>query len=169
MADNLTLLDFDDVLPVEVRLGGRSFAIRPQSAAIVQKVLEYSSVDSDRPIGAEEADTGEGKDPRRFVRDVFSTWDDTVAATAWMLGVEAGGEEYAHLQAHLRPGVVMRVYQEWWRINEIDDFFERGGRALMPLDTVQRLQEIRARTRGMVADLAAQMVAEAAEEAPTPT
>lgn len=164
MTDNLSALDFDAFTPVPVKLGGRSFMIRPQSAAMIQRVLEYSSVDTDRPIRTEGEDTGQGKDPRAFVRDAFSTWADTVAATAHMLGLQPGTPEYddgyAHLTEHLRPGAVMKIYETWWRVNEIDDFFERGGRALMPLDYLERLRKVRTEMAGQLMDLAMQAATE---------
>lgn len=148
--NNSAVLDFDDVKPVHVRLAGRTFSLIPQSAKAVQSVLEYASVDEQRTIATEDEDKeGQGKDPRRFVRDVFSTWDDTVAATALMLGVGPETKDYqadlTFLKEHLSPRIVIKIYERWWEVNEVDAFFARGGRVLMPVSYLERLQEFRER------------------------
>ena len=157
------VLDFDAVEPVKVILGGRSFELRPQSAKVVQTVLEYSSVDTARKIEGEYADgsadpdasPSTGVDPRRFVRGVFANWDDTVAAVALMVGSVPGSEGYAadveFLTEHLSPTRAMQVFERWWEVNELDAFFAVGGRALMDRTTVALVTEIRkARTAAAV-------------------
>lgn len=155
MADNpLKALDFDTIQPVEVKLGGRLFAIRPQPASVVQKVLEYSSVDQEREI-VKEGD----EDPRRFVRGVFGNWPDTVAAVALMLDVRPETMPTAELQEtrdflqeHLRPAVASQVFETWWEVNEIDDFFERSGRVLaspMYLRSLKLLRQAEATERAI--------------------
>lgn len=172
MSDNQvgSVLDFDDVRPVIVKIAGRTFSLSPQSASTVQKVLEYSSVDAERIIDTGE--TVEGKDPRQFVRDVFSTWDDTVAATALMLGMGPDTAEHtkdlAFLKEHLSPAMVIKIYERWWEVNEVDAFFARSGRVLMPVDYLRRLEQFRAATaQALIATAVKEM--QEMTDAPSPT
>jgi len=171
VSNNSNLLDFDDVQPVEVRIGGKVFVLRPQSASVIQKVLEYSSVDAERPINTEETGAEQNKDPRQAIRDGFSTWNDNVAAVALMLGVDTstqeGRTEQAHLEEHLSPRVIMGIFERWWEVNEVDAFLERGFRVLMPVDYLRRLREFReATTQALVA--AAVKEAQETTDAPNP-
>lgn len=162
------MLDFDDIEPVSVKLGGQNFELRPQSAKIVQQVLEFASVDESRTV--EVVEGAEGEDPRKHIRSGFSNWEDTVTAVAIMLGVLPGTDGYStnftHLQEHLSPARAIAIYERWWEVNEIDDFLGRGMKVLMPLDTLKRLKAFQATAMARMID---QMVAEAKEEEPRET
>lgn len=165
MSEVVNLLDFDVVEPVEVKLAGRSFWLRPQSAKTIQTVLEFSSVDTERNII--EREEGENADPRRFVRDVFSNWADSVSATVLMLG--AAPEDRVFLDENLSPRHVIGIFERWWALNEIDAFFERGGRALMSLTTLPLIRELRqARVTAALEALATEVEAELTPTATPP-
>jgi hypothetical protein len=140
------ILDFDQTPSIEVKLGGRSFVLTQQRTAIVQAVLEASSVDVERQIIDTEIE-GSVTDPKASIQNMFSNWPEVIKTTALMLGVEQDQPDYdqviVFLDTKLNPARVISIFEKWWEVNEIESFFMRGGRTLMPRETLERMRAVR--------------------------
>lgn len=125
-------------------LGGRAFTLSQQRAAIVERILSLSSEDTARNILKE---NDEPESPTAVVTRMFANWDNVIQAALLMFGYEDENAERntarEHLLQYLNPGHAIRLFERWWEVNEIDAFFERGGRVLMPIQTVEELRRIR--------------------------
>lgn len=146
---------------MEVILNGRAFFLRQQCARLVQQVLEASGVDTDREIANDDTPTA--------IRSMFSNWNAQIKAVAQMFGYEDGvegcdkdtyAEVIVHLQAHLTPAQAIKIFNAWWEVNEITDFFARGGKVLMPAAEAEAIEKIR---RQVVQEHFQKILAEAAE------
>ena len=119
------LLDLDEVGSRTVKLGGVQYTIRQQRQAVLERVLKFAHTDVQAPEG----------DDRAFAEMLFQNWDASLPFFALILGCEepAAQEEcVAHLKANLTIPAALTIYETWWEINRIEDFFGRGGRPMLP-------------------------------------
>lgn len=127
MSESNRVIDLDDVGSVSIKLGGEEYQIRQQRQAIIEKVLRFAHEDP-------KLDDGEVTE-ENFAEVLFRNWDAALPTLALCLGCEgepavAGCVE--HLKEHLTIPAALRIWDLWWEINRIQDFFNRGGRALLP-------------------------------------
>lgn len=136
MSESSRILNLDEVQTVEVILGGRSFRITQQRRAILEKVLK---------IAHEEGQVAREGDDRPLSERLFENWDAALPAFALILGEEEGTPGFdatvAHLEEHLRVPAALQIYEAWWELNQIQGFFDRGGRPLLPPYILKALQD----------------------------
>jgi hypothetical protein len=136
-------LDVTFMETILVPIGGREFPLSPQSAPQLERVLNalYESNDSEVVEEAPE----QKKKPWGSV--LAKNFRDSFPVVAMMFGFDPktpeGKEVVGHLAAYMAPKLAVRIYEEWRRINEIDDFLLRMGKPLLPPELVERLKELR--------------------------
>jgi hypothetical protein len=136
-------LDVSFMEHVLVPIGGREFTLSPQSAPQLERVLNaiYETEDSD--VAPETA--AENKQPWGTV--VTKNYAKSFPVTAMMFGFnpkdKEGKEVVEHLTEFMPPKLAIRIYEEWRKVNEIDDFLLRTGKPLLHPDLVARLKELR--------------------------
>lgn len=127
------VINLDEEGVVRFTLGGRPFEVRQQRRSILEKVL--------RAIYARETDPvdklpEQAEDNMQFLEGCFANWRDRTATFALILGFEEDSPERAaileHLEEHLTFPRAKWVFQEWWRLNELVDFFGLGGNPMVP-------------------------------------
>lgn len=127
MSESNRVIDLDDVGSVSIKLGGEEYQIRQQRQAIIEKVLRFAHEDP-------KMDDGEVNE-ENFAEVLFRNWDAALPTLALCLGCEGEAAVTGcvkHLKEHLTIPGALRIWELWWEINRIQDFFNRGGRALLP-------------------------------------
>ena len=136
MAEN-RVLNLDEVVTVDVVLGGKPFRIRQDRRAVIERVLRVAHEEDKQPA--------EGEAEKPLSERLFENWETSLPAFALILGSEEGDTEHQavvqHLREHLTVPSALAIYDEWWRLNEIESFFLRGGRPLLPPYIVRALQD----------------------------
>lgn len=142
MDSNDRILNLDETSGVDVVLGGRHFTIQQQRFAMVQRVLAISD-QNERAISKQE-----GEQETEFQERIFAErWQDTILACAYMLGVEEpasvdGSKDLAFIEHHLSIPRAIQIWEKWYEVNQINDFFVRGGRVLMKPWMVEAFQKV---------------------------
>lgn len=141
MTSDERVMNLDDSPEIDVVLGGRHFILQQQRFGLIQKILAIS----DR---IEEAVTQEPdeSDTDYQIRVYRERWEDTVPAFAYIFGFEKPDTEegqaiLTHLHAYLSIPKAIKIWERWYSINQIDDFFVRGGRILMKPWMVEAYQK----------------------------
>lgn len=129
MSEANRILDLDDDGALEVRLGGQIFWLRQQRRAVLEKVVK-SIYPEESPALPEQATN------QQFLEHASQTWEDTIPTFALMLGVEEADTNYAatvdHLHLHLTFPKAKKVFEAWWALNRVEDFFLHAGNPLIP-------------------------------------
>lgn len=124
------VIDLDAEGVIAVTLGGRQFEVRQQRRAVLERVL--------RAIYAREQDAKlpEDADTSQFLESCFANWRDRAPTFALILGYEEGNPDLpgvlAHLEEHLTFPRAKRVFDAWWELNQLVDFFALGGNPMIP-------------------------------------
>lgn len=130
MSEANRVINLDDEGVVEFTLGGRPFAIRQQRRAVLEKVLRH--LYAREQSGAVAADATIDQ----FVDSCFGSWRDCVPTLALMLGIEEDDPNRTklvdHLDEHLSWSRAKWVFQQWWGLNGLVDFFALGGNPMVP-------------------------------------
>ena len=134
MAERHRLLDLDEIGSVSIKLGGKEFKIGQQRQAILERVLRFAHTDPK---------VEEGED-RSFADLLFANWDDALPYFALILGFEKEDEQadcVLHLKEYLTIPAALTIYETWWEVNRIEDFFNRGSRPMLPPYILKMLAE----------------------------
>ena len=135
MSENRTL-NLDEVQTIDVILGGRPFKISQDRRAVIERVLRVAHEEGKPPTESDE---------RSLSERLFENWEAALPAFALILGSEEGDSDHQavvqHLREHLTVPAALQIYEAWWDINQVEAFFVRGGRPLLPPYIVKALQE----------------------------
>lgn len=138
MSETSRIIDLDQVITIPVMLGAREFTVTQQRRALIERVL----CESNRDLQTTQAP--ESEDGRTLIETMFANFDDSLPVIALIFGCETLGKErdelIAFLKEHLNPDGAIRIFETWWEINRIEDFFLRGGKAVMPPYIVRILE-----------------------------
>ena len=142
MSEVIEELDLDQVKTIPVKIGGKSFEITQQSRPMIQRVLAYVNDEVASKIKEEK----EGEEVA-LTELLFDNFDSQLPAIALIFGFDPdkkeGKEVVSHLKEHLRHSGAIRVFDRWWDLNEIDDFFVRGGKPLMNREMVEVVRRVK--------------------------
>jgi hypothetical protein len=137
------ILDLDADAMIEVTLGGRSFTITQQRAAVLEQVLLAVYNDS------QQADLKDDATMRELSQLSLARWQESIPTFALILGVEPGDANHrdtvAHLETHLTFPKAQQLFEAWYELNQVESFFYQAGNPLIPL---ARLREFRATANG---------------------
>jgi hypothetical protein len=131
MAEGQRIIDLDAVKTIGVKIGGKDFQITQQRRAVLEKVVQkiFAQGERERPASADTED-------KEFLRVAFQEWEDSLPVIALILGYEETSAEtpgiIEHLREHLSFPGATQLFQEWWRLNQVDRFFGRAGNPLIP-------------------------------------
>jgi len=132
MSENGRILDLDAVKSIPVRIGGRDFQLTQQRRAVLEKVVQqiFRYDDQKEKPDLEKSESGE------FLKFAFDAWEQSIPVIALVLGYEEGNpqtpEVIQHLQENLSFPGATQLFQEWWKLNQLDRFFGRAGNPLIP-------------------------------------
>lgn len=134
---NLDLHPSTDVL-----IGGRVFKITEQSRPMLQRILAHVNGE----IASEELKAKKKGEEPTLTELMFHNFDASLPAIAMILGCEdltstEGKELVQHLHNHLHPSGAIKIYEEWWLLNDLDSFFLRGGRPLLMKELVESIKK----------------------------
>ncbi|HET7100673.1 MAG TPA: hypothetical protein VFJ52_05945 [Terriglobia bacterium] len=123
--------NFDEDEIVTVTFGGRDFVIRPQRRALIERILDMAYKEET-----------EGSS----IKDFFKNWDRQFPIFALIFGYEEMKSEETkevlkHLESHMPLKAGPICFEDWWNVNQIQDFFLRGGMPLYPVSLVPRLEK----------------------------
>lgn len=134
-------LDVKFMENVLVPIGGQEFTLTPQSAPQLERVLNAIYDTTDVKLTDETAE--EKRKPWGTV--LTGNYRKSIPIIAMMFGFDPKSNEgkiaVQHLTDHLAPKLAVRIYEEWRRINEIDDFLLRTGKPLLNPELVAKLRE----------------------------
>lgn len=127
-------LNFDELETVEVTLGGKVFMLKPQRRSLLQRILGEAF---------KELPTDEKDD---WVEGMFKNFERQLPVFPLLFGFEDTKstefkEALAHLKEWLSPAAAVQVFNSWWELNKVSDFFLRGGMALYPPNLVEVQKE----------------------------
>jgi hypothetical protein len=126
-----------------VPIGGREYTLSPQSAPQLERVLNAIYDTTEVDLVPETAT--EKKTPWGTV--VTKNFTRSLPVLAMMFSYDPkspeGKQFINHLNEFMVPKLAVKVYQEWRRINDIDDFLLRTGKPLLHPDLVVRLQALK--------------------------
>ncbi len=128
------VLQLDALEEIECPIGGRTFTLKPQRRAVLQRVLAEAFKDH-------ETDEKTG-----LVEGMFKNFERQLPVFPVMFGYEnPKSDDYkealTHLQEWLSPSAAATIFKEWWALNGVEDFFLRAGMPLYPPNMVQGLKE----------------------------
>jgi hypothetical protein len=136
-------LDVSFLEHVLVPIGGREFTLAPQSAPHLERVLNAIDAREDADVAPETV--AETKQPWGTV--IVKNYSKSIPILAMMFGFnpkdKEGKEAVEHLTEFMVPKLAIRIYEEWRKVNEIDDFLLRTGKPLLDPTLVARLKELR--------------------------
>jgi hypothetical protein len=136
-------LDVSFMEHVLVPIGGREFTLSPQSAPQLERVLNAIYDTEEVDVAPETA--VEKKQPWGTV--LVKNYGKSIPVLALMFGLNPkdaqGKEAVQHLTEFMVPKLAIRIYEEWRKVNDIDDFLLRTGKPLLHPDLVARLKEMR--------------------------
>jgi hypothetical protein len=128
------VLNLDETIEIPVSLAGRQFVLSQQRRSVILKIIKFVTTNG----------ASEGNKPVEGLEDAAlleSNFDNTLPFIALMFGFEQKDtttkETIAFLKEHLRPAQALKIFEAWWRLNEVDDFFIRQGNVLMDPDVAQ--------------------------------
>ncbi len=134
MSEQTESLNLDETVEIPVTLAGRNFVLSQQRRSVILKIIKFVTTNG----------MSEGQKPEEDKDDAAlleTNFDATLPFIALMFGYEQKDsttkEVIAFLKEHLRPAKALQVFQAWWRLNEVDDFFIRQGNVLMDPDVAQ--------------------------------
>jgi hypothetical protein len=134
-------LDVSFLETVTVPIGGNTYSLTPQSAPQLERILNaiFTSTDADF---VEETEA-EKKLPWGTV--LCKNHTRSVPIIAMMFGFDPktpeGKECVADLHQYLPPRLTVKIYEEWRRINDIDDFLLRAGKPFLDPELMARLKK----------------------------
>ena len=138
MSDLPNVLDFDQVVEVPVKLGGREFKLTQQSWPTIKRIIKFVNTDAGTPE----------KEEQDLTDLMASKFEASLPVIALMFGFEQDDttkqEVVDFLQLHMTPRQALAVFQTWWKLNEVDDFFDRGGRILTHPEIVELIKRAKA-------------------------
>jgi hypothetical protein len=159
------LLDFDAEPKTEVRLGGRTYFIGQQRRALMERILALVY-----PAGAEDEAMVTRATVGEIAQKGIERWAEHTEAFAYMLGVdpdEGGlGDTLAHLEKHLSWPAARRIFEAWYRQNDVLDFLQRDGNALIPAAELEQWNQTDPETKAKILEAAKKRLGEA-EPSPT--
>lgn len=151
--EHTRILNLDADETVSVTLGGQQFIIKQQRRAVIDRVIDITETIDQRIEGMRKAatlDKTEGETDEAYqvrldahdeawVRDKMritrENWETSIPAFCLIFGVEPGDEAYgatlAHLQEHLTFSKANRIYDAWFELNRVTDFFNWVGTPLV--------------------------------------
>lgn len=155
------ILDLDATPVVPVKLGGHHFEIRQQDFPTLLTVAKFVSrgfLDSGEPE--------EGQPKATLIEQMERSLNEAKPIVALMLGAKDDTERNIVDAKLTSPGAI-KIFEKWWAVNEMDDFFLRQGNLLLHPRLVESQIEINAHLRKlMFAQAEAQVeLAKATEEA----
>lgn len=143
MNDLPAILDLDQTVEVTVKVGGREFKLTQQSYPTIRKVIQF--VNGGGGVAAD----GENSDWTEIMDQNYLA---SLPVVALLFGYETENPEkeavVQFLTGHLTPHKVVQIFQTWWKINEVDDFFDRAGKMLMHPDLVAGIKAEKAKEFG---------------------
>lgn len=93
------------------------------------EIIESTLTDLAKEQGGEEFSM------ERFSKAAFQNFEEQLPVIALILGFDSKHAEYpevlAHLQEHLTFDRGQRIFEVWWEVNRVDDFFAYAGNVLM--------------------------------------
>jgi len=134
-------LDVSFLEVVTVQIGGKDYVLQAQSAVHLERILNaiYSTNEADLV----EETAAEKKSPWGTV--LAKTYTKSLPIIAMMFGYDPkstdGKEVIKELEESMPPKLSVKIYEEWRRINEIDDFLLRTGKVFLDPELVARLKE----------------------------
>ncbi len=133
-------LDVSFLESVLVPLEGRELRLFPQSAPQLERVLNAI-----HQIEDQEAEAGDEKKP--LGTRLAKNFRRNLPILVMMFGLDPKSNEgkdlVQFLEENLPPKLAARIYEEWRRINEIEDFLLRGGSPTMHPEILEKIREMR--------------------------
>ena len=124
-------LNLDETKEVPVILAGKTFKLTQQRRSILQRIAKFIHTNGE----SEGAKPKDGADDSEIME---TNLENSLPLVALMFGYEKKDAETKEvielLRAHLDHRKILKVFQEWWALNEMDDFFIRRGNMLMDPD-----------------------------------
>lgn len=141
MAALPTVLDLDQIVSIPVKLAGREFKLTQQSQPVILRVLKFVNEEvepEEKPEENQEKESG-------FTDAMARNLERALPYVALMFGYEQDDttkeEVVAFLKEHLHPSKAIVIFQTWWQLNEVDDFFARGGKVMMHPDLAASIKK----------------------------
>lgn len=179
-----------DLCEIPVTIGGRDFLLKMQAKRPLMRVLDaifksddelkVAAAETDEPTD-EVAAAAENKEPADEAVEVplseniaemfMKEWDKSLPTFAMMFSFDPKKEDtfkeaVDHLEENLAPMAGVRVFKQWWLLNEIDAFFIRCGRTLIHPEMEREIEaEVHRRVQSAAQEIVdTAMVAEAVSE-----
>lgn len=127
---------------IEVDIDGRAFVLKQMPRLPLQKIIDLLYVQPPEEKGK--------KKERTYTESIFADCDHSFPIVARMLGFDPDkgqeakadfNEVVQYLNEHLPPMAAARLYEQWYELNELDDFFARFGKTLLDPKLAVRLKE----------------------------
>lgn len=135
MSDDVQrILDFDKIEFRPVRFHQKDLKIRQDRRAVIERVLRQCHLVTQKE-----------EDGDRALADVlFENYDDSIPTLLLILGFDNDSPDWQEMFAAMRddmpPTRAREIFETWWDLNQINDFFMRGGKPILPPYIVNLIQ-----------------------------
>lgn len=132
---------------IPVTIGGRGFTLKQQAKRPLMRVLDaiFKSDPEEPKVAATETEAPGDETTEEVIEAPLSVniaevfikeWEKSLPIFALMFSFDPKKEDtyteaVEFLEEHLAPMAGVKVFKQWWLLNEIDAFFIRCGRTLI--------------------------------------
>jgi hypothetical protein len=146
------VLALDQVEEVEVRLPGRIYTLRQDRRAMIERVLgTVAAVEENgrpEPVAEGDGEVKVSETDKQYVSRIFGIFEKCIHIFPLIFGFEDESADdfklcLTHLTENLTADKAAQIYEAWWDLNRIGDFFVREGNVLLPPEVVNRILGLR--------------------------